>query len=671
MTRRALLLARPWNLQGTLNDTHLMQSVLEKYGFQVNQMRGAQKQHARPSCPAGFNGILDMELSNLLRAVLTTNRTRNVTIILDCCYSGRMVRAPGHGGMARPKQIPVVRYEDVTGFVDWYTSEDNPHAVRIAAAAPSETAWEVQSGNGTWMGSFTSALAQVLDEAHNQQLSWRTSMLRVQELFQDGLPVLQAGRTAHVSEGDIYNVTWLNTEQFSEMEQIAVCQVTAVQAFQSLVQLDYIPSSTTKKIPDEGALAFLQQSAHYRWPVSASPDILSSLGDKVRQSRFIRFADQGEQMDNAYQGVVADVERLARAQHLLGLRNDNTNDLLSHHVDINVGLVENHQSTTSILYIALQNDGTTTTYVNVLYINVQGKVSLISRSSPLGIELPCGRSHWIRKTRFGVLEGLRVSWPADVHRTRPIDEHLLFFPTSAPVDLRPITDGQISSQRNTASKSERMVYSLCRGERRELMEDDESGHIAYDIVHFPLTLSAHEDPNAIYDRNQTFIGDSKPPGISMLTEAREFPGLPPHLLSKSRGIFGQALRTIRSIPPCVWVVNQHTEDITVVVSQHRPSRMWSGTSLNISTAGAGLDLSTTTFTSSATRKTLSAAVPGKEASTAVFPLWTRRDGFGVISVFIGPDQKLYIENDRISIGATAYFRNEPDLYIVEYSTRER
>ena len=57
---------------------------------------------------------------------------------------------------------------------------------------------------------------------------------------------------------------------------------------------------------------------------------------------------------------------------------------------------------------------------------------------------------------------------------------------------------------------------------------------------------------------------------------------------------------------------------------------------------------------------------GSKSSTAVFPLWTRKEGFGVISIFTGPGQTLYIENDRIPIGATAYFTNQPDLRTVGY-----
>lgn len=50
----------------------------------------------------------------------------------------------------------------------------------------------------------------------------------------------------------------------------------------------------------------------------------------------------------------------------------------------------------------------------------------------------------------------------------------------------------------------------------------------------------------------------------------------------------------------------------------------------------------------------------------MFPLWTRKDGFGVISVFKGPEQRLFIENDQVPLGAMAYFTGQPDLSIVNY-----
>lgn len=76
-----------------------------------------------------------------------------------------------------------------------------------------------------------------------------------------------------------------------------------------------------------------------------------------------------------------------------------------------------------------------------------------------------------------------------------------------------------------------------------------------------------------------------------------------------------------------------------------------------------------TFLSPATTKTLAAQGGDGGCSMATFPLWTRKEGFGVISIFTGPEKELYIENDRIPIGAKAYFRNEPDLVIVAYKEK--
>lgn len=123
------------------------------------------------------------------------------------------------------------------------------------------------------------------------------------------------------------------------------------------------------------------------------------------------------------------------------------------------------------------------------------------------------------------------------------------------------------------------------------------------------------------------------------------------------------------------------------MSKHRPNRLLSGVEFNISaTGGGGVGFYSTvnspfisayeikgctnevmkTYMGPATTKTLSPETKNRQASLAVFPLWTRSDGFGVVTVFKGLDRLLYIENDRIPAGATAYFRNTPDLTIVTY-----
>jgi hypothetical protein len=44
----------------------------------------------------------------------------------------------------------------------------------------------------------------------------------------------------------------------------------------------------------------------------------------------------------------------------------------------------------------------------------------------------------------------------------------------------------------------------------------------------------------------------------------------------------------RSIPPYVWVVNDHTEQVTVIISKLRPKRRLTGASIDASATGGGL-----------------------------------------------------------------------------------
>lgn len=47
------------------------------------------------------------------------------------------------------------------------------------------------------------------------------------------------------------------------------------------------------------------------------------------------------------------------------------------------------------------------------------------------------------------------------------------------------------------------------------------------------------------------------------------------------------------MPPCVWVINQHIEDITVVVSKYRPNRLLTDGGASASSTGGGLNFSAT------------------------------------------------------------------------------
>lgn len=63
-----------------------------------------------------FRGILDVELSHLLRDM--TERTDNMTVILDCYHAGQIAHYPDYRDRAFPKQLAEVQYHDLTRHVD-------------------------------------------------------------------------------------------------------------------------------------------------------------------------------------------------------------------------------------------------------------------------------------------------------------------------------------------------------------------------------------------------------------------------------------------------------------------------------------------------------------------------------------------------------------------------
>jgi hypothetical protein len=57
--------------------------------------------------------------------------------------------------------------------------------------------------------------------------------------------------------------------------------------------------------------------------------------------------------------------------------------------------------------------------------------------------------------------------------------------------------------------------------------------------------------------------------------------------------FGQFVRIVKRTPPYVWVINQHDEDITVVVRKYSPNRQMSSVGIHLSPLGEGVNFDTT------------------------------------------------------------------------------
>jgi hypothetical protein len=593
-----------------------------------------------------FRGILDVELSYLVER--TTNKSRNVTVILDCCHAGGMARDPGLGGDAVPKSLlKVLDYHNLSRVVDKLLQDGrvgrdeedglilgNPHAVRVAAAAPPETAWEYRNARGEWTGALTEALVRALEEADGQEATWRSTALRVRELvnvmfpgqhpqiegpatrlhfsikehpsqvlllkLEDDIPVIQAGAVAGIRKKNRYSVMPLRASRADSQTRLAEATVTHVTGFRALTELS---SSTTGLdngfaiIPPEGALCFLEAESLHQWPVKLHALDPSALTDEIEKSQYLRicndYNDQpllvhfhqtsdwvslvtnrgiqiaqrhvgGEDAERmqAYRDIVTDAEKVARAQHLLSLRAEDPAELLTHQVELEVGLVQDGQRTRILkpergydhvtegdrAYIMLSNKGRDSVYVSVFDINVTGAISLISASSPRGIRLDPGQSHTIGSNRFGTLRGLPFSWPKRISKDRPVDERLLFILTNAPVDLGHLSDSEhrSSTGRGGLSNLEKVTSSISSGNSRDLSRQLDGDDVMFEVVHVPFMLcplgwnNGGEEVMDLEDvrdakgnqEHVTLLADL--PSPASLAETSDFPEIPPHIAPSSK-----------------------------------------------------------------------------------------------------------------------------------------
>lgn len=229
-----------------------------------------------------FKGILDFELSLLLGQL--TNKTHNVTVILDCCHSARMSRDQ----MIVPKAVHCVWYEGIEEHLQSQRleiaglhPESNPNAVRMVATEADKSAYESPKPDGSYAGEMTTALLLALKEAGEDDVSWHALGMRVREIVlshipeqrpevegpsqrllfstqeanregavvffrKEGQPFLRAGRLIGSEVGAEYGIP-------SPQKELALATVIAVEGSVSRVKLEmYRPDSELM----DGALAF-------------------------------------------------------------------------------------------------------------------------------------------------------------------------------------------------------------------------------------------------------------------------------------------------------------------------------------------------------------------------------------------------------------------------------
>jgi hypothetical protein len=282
-----------------------------------------------------FRGILDVEVSHLVTGL--TNKTHNVTVILDCCHSERAARAPVPGMRAwapvRRKDIDShMRRLQEAGFFRYLHKEGNPYSVRIVAAGSDRPAYEeevsrdLQSDeaepSGTVMGNLTRQLVTEIRKLGTNPVSWDVILPqlrlhlnrgyrpqrpqvegpRMRALFslekidywgQLGLRVtrdkvvLMGGRLADVCTVDEYAVMPPGASTIDQTRQIGVARVHSVSPANADVDVEYIGSHCF--VPDRAVAFPLRRfRSGYGVQIQINDASLSSrLQLRLETSRFI------------------------------------------------------------------------------------------------------------------------------------------------------------------------------------------------------------------------------------------------------------------------------------------------------------------------------------------------------------------------------------------------
>lgn len=135
-----------------------------------------------------FRGILDIELAYLIARL--AERTRNVSVVLDCCHSGGMVRRDERGRIKAldPKGFdPTLRpynrgirkrLDELGARIDregaaWPAlhPDTHPRVVRLEAARAGELAYE-REVDGRYHGLLTAAWVDAMARSHGRPVTW-------------------------------------------------------------------------------------------------------------------------------------------------------------------------------------------------------------------------------------------------------------------------------------------------------------------------------------------------------------------------------------------------------------------------------------------------------------------------------------------------------------------
>lgn len=283
-----------------------------------------------------FRGITAWELS--IKQAQLTARTRNVTVILDCCHAAQMSRdAAAYDAVPRalphpyrlgfPAHFDALRAKYGTAFDD-VDPIGSRNAVRLVACGHDESAFEYRV-DGERRGVFTEALCDVLSEVGDARVSWADLEIPIRErvhrrfLVQrpeiegpvrrrpfsldecdtsgsvaittvaDGIR-LEAGRLTGVVEGDVYGVMPPGSVKYRAADVIAEVEACEVEALSSRGVLRGEAKPDPARL--DGALAFPIKKLAVRRAVrlDVPVDARTVVTREIEASRTLRIAGGDE-----------------------------------------------------------------------------------------------------------------------------------------------------------------------------------------------------------------------------------------------------------------------------------------------------------------------------------------------------------------------------------------
>lgn len=510
-----------------------------------------------------YRGISSNELSINLRRLM--KKTRNATVILDCCHSAQMSR-DGAARDAVARALPHPLYADLARYRDKLEElypgelaalgiEGNPDAVRIVACAQSELANEYTNAKNVRTGAFTEALLELFAEVGDAPVSWavlgqaiRERVLRrfstqrpevdgrvgrlpftLNELPQsDAVTIalrddawqIDAGAVHAVNRGDRYKVVAFGAQHQAVAEAI----VTSTGATTASVDLTW--TTADEKLPDN-AIAIPTERAAVTRPVTviAPGELRPRIAELIEQTRTLReataddkdrtiatlrIADDRLTIEDAYGPLfppadpaslaeaVTNVKNLGVAQALRELEGEH--GVYAHELEIEWGIIEDGiprrlpDKGTALglgdrVYCKVKSNAQRRLHIHIFNIGLRGKVTLLTRWAPGGIELDHGKETFLGEAFDRSRPGLELSWPAGLPKaTFPRLDTLLVIATARPANLSGLQTQEVTMRSATRSVKgsalEQLLGQLQTGVTREVGGPTEiDGHFARQLTY--------------------------------------------------------------------------------------------------------------------------------------------------------------------------------------------